>query len=160
VPIIYIMSSTKRKRVSKRDQPGAWLPWQADRVLTPILATEDPYLAAAIFVRCGWELFLETPRDSDDRLAGVALGAAQLLLGTDDPAFLDPRDAAHRGAGVELHVTVPPDRIDDLHVLHREHAEATSELREQPWGERAFHATVCGYRFLVAAEVADEAEPS
>ena len=129
-------------------------------MLTPILATEDPYLAAALFVRCGWDLFLETPRDSDDRLAGIALGDAQLLLGTDDPAFLDPTAAAHRGAGVELHVTVPPDLIEGLHRLHREHAETASELREQPWGERAFHATVCGYRFPLAAEVSEEAEPS
>jgi len=60
-------------------------------VLTPILATDDPYEAAAVF---------QTPRDS--------------------------------GA-------------------HRRHAESVTELADQPWGQRAFHAVLLGYRFVIAA---------
>ena len=128
-------------------------------MLTPILATEDPYLAAALFVRCGWDLFLETPRDSDDRLAGVALGDAQLLLGTDTrrSSTRTPRLTAAPGSR-PCHRAPGP---------HRGPAPAPPRARrdgqragEQPWGERAFHATVCGYRFLLAAEVSEEAEPS
>jgi len=33
-------------------------------VLTPILATDDPYEAAAVFVKAGWSLIFQTPRDS------------------------------------------------------------------------------------------------
>ena len=80
-------------------------------MLTPILATDDPYEAAAVFVTAGWSLVLQTPRDSGDPLACVALAGAQLMLGTSLPKFLP------------------------------------AESR----GERAFHAVLLGYRFLIAA---------
>ena len=51
-------------------------------MLTPILATDDPYEAAAVFVKAGWSLVFQTPRDSGDPLACVALAGAQLMLGT------------------------------------------------------------------------------
>ncbi len=46
-------------------------------MLTPILATEDPYHAAAVFVRAAWPLVFETPADSDDPLACVGLAGAR-----------------------------------------------------------------------------------
>jgi hypothetical protein len=58
---------------------------------------------------------------------------------------------AHKGAGVEFHVTVPGADIDTVYEAHRRHAESVTELAEQPWGERAFHAVLLGYRFLIAA---------
>jgi hypothetical protein len=42
-------------------------------MLTPILATDDPYEAAAVFVRAGWSLIFQTPADSDDPLTIVEL---------------------------------------------------------------------------------------
>jgi hypothetical protein len=98
-------------------------------VLTPILATDDPYEAAAVFVKAGWSLVFQTPRDSGDPLACVALAGAQLTLGTSLPEFLP---AESREA-------------------HCRHAESVTELADQPWGERAFHAVLLGYRFLIAA---------
>jgi len=47
------------------------------------------------------------------------------MLGVDDPRFLDPAARDHRGAGIELYI-----RLLD--------------------GERAFHAVILGYRFLIA----------
>ena len=121
-------------------------------VLTPILATDDPYEAAARFVTTGWTLVFETPRDSGDPLACVELAGARVLLGTAAPRFLPPESRGHRGAGVEFHVTVPAPGIEKIFAAHRAHADSTTGLAVQPWGERAFHATLLGYRFLIAAE--------
>jgi hypothetical protein len=84
-------------------------------MLTPILATDDPYAAAASFAEAGWSL---------------------------------------KGAGVEFHVSVPAAEIETIHAAHSDHADSTTELLAQPWGERAFHTTIIGYRFLIAAESA------
>ena len=54
-------------------------------MLTPILATEDPYRTAAIFCRAGWQLEFETPPDSRDPLACVSLAGSRVLLGTSEP---------------------------------------------------------------------------
>jgi hypothetical protein len=120
-------------------------------VLTPILATDDPYEAAAVFVTAGWSLVFQTPPDSGDPLACVALAGAQLMLGTSLPEFLPAESRAHKGAGVEFHVTVPGTDIGAVYEAHRRHAESVTELADQPWGEQAFHAVLYGYRFLIAA---------
>jgi len=119
-------------------------------VLTPILATDDPYEAAAVFVQAGWSLVFETPRDSGDPLACVALAGAQVMLGTSVPEFLPAENRAHKGAGVEFHVTVPDADIGAMYEAHRRRAESVTELIDQPWGERAFHAVLLGYRYLIA----------
>jgi hypothetical protein len=47
---------------------------------------------------------------------------------------------------------VPAAEIDAIFAAHRGQAESATDLAAQPWGERAFHAVLGGYRFLVAAE--------
>jgi hypothetical protein len=89
--------------------------WQSGAVLTPILATEEPYEAAAVFIKAGWALVFETPRDSRDPLACVALAGARLMLGTSLPQFLPVNSRAHKGAGVEFHVTVPSEEISAVY---------------------------------------------
>ena len=121
-------------------------------MLTPILATDDPYQAAEVFVKAGWSLVFQTPRDSGDPLACVALAGARLMLGTSLPQFLPAESRAHKGAGVEFHLTVPSEDIGAVHEAHRQHAESVTGLALQPWGEQAFHAVLLGYRFLIAAE--------
>ncbi len=96
-------------------------------MLTPILATDDPY-EAAVFMRAGWSLVFQTPRDSGDPLACVALAGAQVMLGTPLPEFLPAESRAHKGAGVEFHVTVPGADIGAV-----------------------YEAVLLGYRFLIAA---------
>jgi hypothetical protein len=76
-------------------------------VLTPILATDDPYQAVKVFVSAGWSLAFQTPPDSGDPLACVALAGSQVLFGTSLPQFLLADSRAHKGAGVEFHLTVP-----------------------------------------------------
>ena len=120
-------------------------------MLTPILATDDPYEAAAVFVKAGWSLVFQTPQDSGDPLACVALAGAQVMLATSLPEFLPPESQAHKGAGVEFHVTVPDADIGAVYEAHRQQAESVTELAGQPWGEQAFHAVLLGYRFLIAA---------
>jgi catechol 2,3-dioxygenase-like lactoylglutathione lyase family enzyme len=52
-------------------------------VLSVFLARDDPYAAAEFMTDLlGWRLVLATPRDSDDRPACVALGDAEVMLGT------------------------------------------------------------------------------
>lgn len=121
-------------------------------MLTPILATDDPYAAAAAFTDAGWSLVFKTPPDSGDPLACVDLGGAQVMLGTSLPEFLPDESRAHKGAGVEFHVTVPASEIDEIFAVHKAHADSATDLVLQPWGERAFHAVLLGYRFLIAAE--------
>ena len=128
-------------------------------MLTPILATDDPYQAAEVFVKAGWSLVFQTAADSGDPLACVALAGAQLMLGTSLPQFLPAESRAHKGAGVEFHLTVPSEDIGAVYEAHRRHAESATALAQQPWGERAFHTVLLGYRFLIAAERADQAEP-
>ena len=91
-------------------------------MLTPFLATEDPYRTAAVFCRAGWQLEFETPPDSGDPLSCVSLAGSKVLL-------------AHRA--------VDP---------------SASALEDRPWGERAFHTTLGGYRFLIASPLSDAAE--
>lgn len=42
-------------------------------MLTPILATDGPYQAAAAFEAAGWHLIFSTPPDSADQMACVEL---------------------------------------------------------------------------------------
>ena len=128
-------------------------------MLTPILATDDPYQAAAAFTKAGWSLAFQTPRDSGDPLACVALAGAQVMLGTSLPQFLPAESRAHKGAGVEFHLTVPSQDIEAVYQAHRQHAESVTGLAYQSWGEQAFHAVIAGYRFLIAAEPGDQADP-
>jgi hypothetical protein len=127
-------------------------------VLTPILATDDPYESAAAFVKAGWSLVFQTPPDSGDPLACVALAGARLMLGTSLSQFLPAESRAHKGAGVEFHLTVPGEDIDAVYEAHCQHAESVTGLAMQPWGEQAFHAVLLGYRFLIAAESAEQAD--
>lgn len=125
-------------------------------MLTPILATDDPYEAAALFVKAGWSLVFQTPPDSGDPLACVALADARLFLGTSLPQFLPAESRAHKGAGVEFHVTVPAADMDAVYMAHRARADSVTELAERPWGELAFRAVLLGYRFLIAADRAEQ----
>ena len=127
-------------------------------MLTPILATEDPYLAAAIFCRAGWRLEFETPPDSGDPLACVSLAGSRVLLGTSEPRFLAEDARPFRGAGVEFHIDVPSGEIEAIHCAHQAVGPSASALEDRPWGERAFHATLGGYRFLIASPLSDSAE--
>lgn len=120
-----------------------------------MLATDDPYQAAAAFVRAGWTPVFETPRDSGDPLACVALGGAQVMLGTAEEKFLPSQSRPHKGAGVVFHVTVPAAEIGAVCAAHLAHADSATELATRPWGEEAFNAVLLGYRFLIAAERAD-----
>ncbi len=126
-------------------------------MLTPILATDDPYAAAAEFVRAGWTLDFETPRDGGDPLAGVSLHRASVMLGTSDPAFLAPEARPHRGAGVQFHVLVPDAALADIHAAHVQGGAAAGPLETRPWGQRAFNVVVGGYRFLIASDPGDGA---
>ncbi len=119
-----------------------------------MLATDDPYQAAAAFVRAGWSLTFETPRDSGDQLACVELAGAQVMLGTAAQEFLATASRPHKGAGVMFHVTVPAGQIRAVFEAHRAHAEATTDLSMRPFGAEAFNTVLAGYRFLIAADPA------
>lgn len=124
-------------------------------MLTPILATEDPYRTAAIFCRAGWQLEFETPPDSGDPLACVSLAGSKVLLSTSEPQFLAEDARPLRGAGVEFHVDVPWGEIEAIYLTHLAVDVSASSLEDRPWGERAFHTTLGGYRFLIASPLSD-----
>ncbi|HEY3560862.1 MAG TPA: hypothetical protein VGL05_25545 [Kribbella sp.] len=115
-------------------------------MLTPILATSDPYAAAAEFVANGWTLAYATPQDSDDRLAVVELHGGRVMLGVDSEEFL-PREARdHRGAGVQFYLEVPAEEIESVHAAHRD----PGPIEQRPWGVRSFVVRLAAYSFMVA----------
>jgi hypothetical protein len=101
----------------------------------------------------GWELQFATPRDSDDKLACVSLGDAEVMLGTADDQYLPTSSRPHRGAGVSIYVRLPAST--DIAAVHGQHAAAgvvTEPLSRRPWGESAFNAVIAGYKFLITQE--------
>jgi uncharacterized glyoxalase superfamily protein PhnB len=121
-------------------------------VLSVFLACDDPYASAEFMTQqLGWRLVFATPRDSDDLLACVALGDAEVMLGTAAEEFLPAVSRQHRGAGVTVYVQLPA--IEDISAVHARHADAgvvTSPLALRPWGEQAFSAVICEYRYLIS----------
>jgi len=123
-------------------------------MLSVILACDDPYETADLYTeRLGWRLVFATPRDSGDPLASVALGDAEVMLGTADEQFLPAAARAHRSAGVSIYIRLPGD--EDIAAVHNRHAAAgvvTMALGRRPWGVLAFNAVIDGYRFLVVQQ--------
>jgi hypothetical protein len=127
-------------------------------VLTVFLACDDPCDTADFLVaRPGWQLAFATPRQSDDQLACVALGDAEVMLGTADERYLPERSRGHKGAGVTIYIRLPP--AEDIAGIHARHAAAgvvSAPLSPRPWGELAFDAVIAGYRFLIAQEPGED----
>jgi hypothetical protein len=123
-------------------------------VLSVFLACDDPYQTARLMTdELGWLLEFATPADSDDRLACVSLGGAQVMLGAAEEAWLPAASREHRGAGVTVYVRLP--LTNDIIAVHDRHAAAevvTQPLSQRPWGELAFDAVIAGYRFLISQE--------
>jgi catechol 2,3-dioxygenase-like lactoylglutathione lyase family enzyme len=120
-------------------------------MLSVFLACEDPYEAASFFVeKLGWRLAFATPRDGDDQMACVALGDAEVMLGTAGEQYLPAASREHRGAGVTVYLRV--NGIDGIWARHEAAGVTTAALSARPWGERAFDAVIAGYRFLIAEE--------
>ena len=123
-------------------------------MLSAFLACDDPYQTAAMMTDAlGWRLIFATPPDSDDKLACVALGDAQIMLSAADERFLPAAARSCRGAGVTIYVRLPSDiAIGPVHARHAESGVVTDPLAPRPWGEDAFEARIGGYHFLIASE--------
>ncbi|MHB1432507.1 MAG: hypothetical protein ACYCVZ_10380 [Streptosporangiaceae bacterium] len=123
-------------------------------MLSAFLACDDPYQTAAMMTDVlGWRLVFATSQDSDDKVACVALGDAEIMLSTADERFLPAAARAYRGAGVTIYVRLPADvAIGPVHARHAESGVVTDPLARRPWGENAFEARIAGYRFLIASE--------
>ncbi|NUS00099.1 MAG: hypothetical protein HOV67_33170 [Kribbellaceae bacterium] len=117
-------------------------------MLTPILATSDPYAAADEFVTNGWTLAYATPKDSSDRLAVVELHGGQVMLGVDTEEFLPAAAREHRGAGVQFYVEVPAEAIEAVHAAHLE----PGPIQQRDWGVRAFVVRLASYSFMIATQ--------
>jgi hypothetical protein len=96
-------------------------------------------------------LVFATPAGSDDRLACVELGDAQVMLGTAEEEFLPGPARPYRGAGVEIYIRLPESvQIEEVHRRHAAANTVTRPLAKREWGELAFQFEADGYRFLVA----------
>src|SRR5262249_1618106 len=130
-------------------------------MLTVFLACDDPYETADFLVgKLGWQLAFASPRESDDKVACVTLGDAEVMLSTADEKYLPAHSREHKGAGVTLYVRLPA--AEDIASIHARHAAAgvvTAALARRPWGELAFDAVIGGYRFLIAQEPGDDSSP-
>lgn len=123
-------------------------------MLSVFLACDDPYQTARLMTEeLGWRLEFATPADSDDKMACVSLGGAEVMLSTADERFLPAAGRDHRGAGVTIYVRLPDtENIAEVHARHAAAGVVTAALDQRPWGELAFDATIAGYRFLIAQE--------
>ncbi|MFL6044669.1 MAG: hypothetical protein ACJ72M_06075 [Propionibacteriaceae bacterium] len=113
-------------------------------MLAPLLATDDPYVAASIFSQAGWKVEYASVRDKEQPRACVSLARSRVEL-------VPPRDPyiVPHGLGVEFQIHVPPTELSGLFLLHRAAGVVYSELRERRPGERGFRAEIIGYRFLI-----------
>jgi len=119
-------------------------------MIRPILATKNPYTTAAEFEKCGWNIDFQTPPDGNDPLSGVSLYGNQLLLGVMDEKYVSKAGLPHIGAGVEFHIIIPADKIQEAHINHA--CINPTKLNKQPWGEVGFGFKIQGYRFMILAE--------
>ena len=121
-------------------------------MLAPILSAEDPYAAATTFCQAGWKLESDTARERADARAEVSLAGSRVVL-VRQPARTssEPESSARLGAGVALRITIPPQELSGLFLLHRSAGLAVSDIIRQPTGERAFRAEIAGFEFVVVA---------
>lgn len=120
-------------------------------MFSPILATSDPYEAKQEFLRSGWELVSETPRESDDNLVCVKIENAQVRLGVDSPEYLPVEARPYRGAGVDFYIEFESEGIIEyVYENHRKANTAVEKLTARPWGVSGFHARISGYSFFFA----------
>ena len=54
---------------------------------------------------------------------------------------------------------MPAADIDAVYAAHGRHADSVTGLDVQPWGERAFHVVLAGYRFPIAEGSAEPGDP-
>jgi hypothetical protein len=67
-------------------------------MLSVFLSCDDPYQTSEVLVSmAGWRLVFATPPDSDDKLACVALGDAEVMLSTADERYLPAEARLNRG---------------------------------------------------------------
>lgn len=116
-------------------------------MIRPILACKDPYAVAQIFVEAGWKLDFSQPPESGDPLAGVSLYDNALLLGVTE-GYVRPDEEMHVGCGVVFYLSVPSEKLDEIHHQHQGLKPGAIVL--QPWGDRAFEVTVGTYSFMIA----------
>jgi uncharacterized glyoxalase superfamily protein PhnB len=128
-------------------------------MISVFLACDDPYATADHMTSAlGWQLEFATPPESDDKMARVQLGDAEVMLGLADEEYLAAASRDHRGAGVTVYIRLPESLdIDAVHARHAAAGVVTGPLGLRPWGERAFDAQIAGYRFLIAQEPVPEA---
>ena len=118
-------------------------------MIRPILACQDPYHTAEVFVRAGWNLDFSNPPESGDPLVGVSLYDNSLLLGITE-GYVETEKLDCIGCGVELYLTVP---ADEIHVIHDKHRMMKpTALMIQPWGDFAFEVSIDNFKFMIAAQ--------
>lgn len=120
-------------------------------MLSVFLACDDPYATAEEMTgKLGWHLEFATPRESDDKMARVSLGDAEVMLGTADERWLAAASRDHRGAGVTVYIGLSNEAdIAEVHARHAAAGVVTAPLSQRPWGKQAFDARIAGYRFLI-----------
>ena len=117
-------------------------------MIRPILACIDPYKAAEEFAAAGWDIDFSQSPESGDPLVGVSLCGNSVLLGVTD-GYVSDNQLPHIGCGVEIHITVPVEQIQQVYENHL--VLKPTELMVQPWGDTAFEVKISGYRFMIAA---------
>ena len=117
-------------------------------MIRPILACENPYDAAAEFVRAGWNLDFSQSPESGDPLVGISLLDNSILLGITD-GYVTNNEKKYLGCGVELYLTIPSECMEEVYKRHR--GLNPTNIQLQSWGVYAFEVYIANYKFMIAA---------
>jgi len=116
-------------------------------MIRPILACHNPYTTAQILVKAGWKLDFSQSPESGDPLVGVSLYGNALLLGITE-GCVTTKEEAHLGCGVVLYLTVPYEKLSEIHRQHM--FLQPTDIVSQPWGDVTFEVRVEEYRLMIA----------
>lgn len=124
-------------------------------MITPILSVNDIDVSIDFYTNklafsLNWRL-----ADDDDvaTFASVNLADSEILLGTID--FVPPAQRNSLGAGIQLHVHLPPDTdIDQIYDrAQSQGVNIIKAIENREWGERAFVINdPDGYNLMIAQE--------
>lgn len=118
-------------------------------MIKPILACDNPYIAAKSFQAAGWSIDFSQPPESGDPLVGVSLFDNQFLLGITE-GYVPCNAMPYIGCGVVFYVVIPKSEMENTYRTHKDFR--ISELQVQSWGDITFEAQICGFKFMFASE--------
>lgn len=117
-------------------------------MIRPILACENPYKTAEVFVAAGWKIDFSQPPKSGDPLVGISLYDNSVLLGVTE-GYVANDVKQYVGCGVVFYLTVPNDGFNTVYENHKRFVLSAVEV--QTWGDTVFEVEIGGFKFMITS---------